>query len=78
MIWRSLILFWCLCYFSVATSDLVAQVAETLLSSAVYEEEINGDLESAIGLYLQIIDEYPKERPVAAEALLRLGLLTKN
>ena len=71
---RSLILFCSLCYFSVAITDLTAQEAATLLSSAIYEEEVNGDLENAIGIYTRIVDEYPDERPVAAEALWRLGI----
>jgi len=71
---RWFILICSLCYFSVATADLTAQEAVTLLSRAVYEEEVNGALETAITIYTRIVNEHPDERPVAAEALLRLGI----
>ena len=71
---RSVILYGSLCYFSLAITNLTGQEATTLISSAIYEEEVNGNLESAIGIYTRIVNEYPGERRVAAEALLRLGI----
>ncbi len=44
------------------------------LPSAMYEEEVNGDLEKAISLYEAIVRDHSSNRPVAAEALYRLGL----
>jgi Tol biopolymer transport system component len=75
---RSLILCCILCCFSVLISNLAAQDAETLLSQAVYEEEVNGDLEGAINIYTRIVTEYPNARPVAAEALLKLGIANEK
>ena len=48
--------------------------AGALLNSAIYEEEVNGDLEKAIESYKLIIGEYPKDRDITAEALLHLGM----
>lgn len=45
-----------------------------LLSAAQYEEEVTGNLAEAIKTYQLIIDRYPGEQRIAAEALLHLGL----
>ena len=74
MVKQNFILIFSLCYFLAQVTGLAAQEAAALLSTAVYEEEVNGDLEKAIELYIQIIKEYPNIRPTAAEALLRLGI----
>lgn len=47
---------------------------EQLLSEAIYQEEINGNLEEAIKTYQLLIQQYPDNRKVAAEAWLHLGL----
>ena len=49
------------------------QQAGELLSKAVYEEEVNGELDEAITSYQFIIKQYPENRRVSAEALLHLG-----
>ncbi len=46
---------------------------EELLQSAVYKEEVEGDLEAAIDLFEQIIKTSSQNRVVAAQALLHLG-----
>jgi Tol biopolymer transport system component len=48
---------------------------DDLLSSAIYEEEINGDLQKAIEIYQSIIDHHPSFRQITAESLWRLGLI---
>jgi len=50
------------------------QQAQQLLSEAIYQEEVNGELDEAITSYHFIIKQYPENRKVAAEALLHLGL----
>jgi Tol biopolymer transport system component len=50
------------------------QQAQRLLSEAVYQEEVNGKLDEAIKTYQLIINKYPDDRKVSAEALLHLGL----
>lgn len=48
--------------------------ADELLSKAIYQEEVKGDLEEAILIYTDIIKKYPEQRAIAAEALFHLGL----
>lgn len=48
--------------------------AQQLLSKALYQEEIDGDLDEAIKTYRLIEEQYPESRKVAAEALLHMGL----
>lgn len=50
------------------------QHAQQLLSKALYQEEIDGDLDEAIKTYRLIVEQYPENRKVAAEALLHMGL----
>ncbi len=50
------------------------QQAQKLLSEAVYQEEINGDLDEAIKIYLSVINQYPDNRNVCAEAYFHLGM----
>lgn len=47
---------------------------EELLQSGVYKEEVEGELEGAIKIFEKIIAEHSQNRPVAAQALLHLGL----
>ena len=49
------------------------QTAEELFQAGLYQEEVQGDLEQAIQLYRQLVDEYGSNRAVAARALLHLG-----
>jgi Tol biopolymer transport system component len=50
------------------------QQAQKLLSEAVYQEEINGDLDEAIKIYRSVINQYPDNRNVCAEAYFHLGM----
>jgi len=48
--------------------------ADDLLSNAMYQEEVKGNLEEAILIYKDIIKKYPEQRAISAEALFHLGL----
>ena len=63
--------------FMVASSPLTAQnrPANELLSAAIYEEEIAGNLDKAISLFQDLLKKYPDDRPAAAKALYHLGLV---
>jgi Tol biopolymer transport system component/tetratricopeptide (TPR) repeat protein len=50
------------------------QQAGKLLSKAIYQEEVNGELDEAIKTYRLIVQQYPDNRQVSAEALLHLGI----
>jgi Tol biopolymer transport system component len=50
------------------------QQAQKLLSKAVYQEEINGDLNEAVKTYQTIINSYPGDRKVVAEAYFHMGM----
>lgn len=68
----SLILILCLVTLIIVKGQ--EQRAEKLLSKAVYEEEVTGELDKAIKAYQLIIKQYPNNRKVSAEALLHLGI----
>jgi len=50
----------------------------TLLAAAIYEEEVTGDLDKAVELFLDILKKYPDDRPVAAKTLYHLGLVNEK
>ncbi len=52
---------------------LLGQESILLLSEAIYEEEINGDLIKAIDVYNKILSLNTSDRHIIAECLLRLG-----
>ena len=45
-----------------------------LLQSGLYKEDVNGDLEAAIAIYERVLRDFSQDRPVAAKALLHIGL----
>ena len=52
----------------------LAQVrADVALRAAMEQETVKGDLKGAIDAYKKIVDGYPKERAVQAQALLRMA-----
>lgn len=51
-----------------------AQSNSALLEKGIYAEETLGNLSDAINAYLQIIGHADAARPIAAQALLRLGI----
>ncbi|UCC84477.1 MAG: tetratricopeptide repeat protein [Gemmatimonadota bacterium] len=50
------------------------ETAEELYQAGLYQEEVQGNLESAIDLYRRIVEDFPDNRPVAAQALMHIGL----
>ncbi|MEE9472908.1 MAG: tetratricopeptide repeat protein, partial [Acidimicrobiia bacterium] len=50
------------------------QTAEELYQAGLYQEEVQGDLESAIDIYRRILDEFTDNRTVGAKAQLHVGL----
>jgi Tol biopolymer transport system component len=57
------------------TTSAVAQQreAEVALQQAMHAEQVEGDLERAIELYRDIVEQHGSARAVAAKALLKLG-----
>lgn len=51
---------------------------EKLLNSAIYQEEVKGDLQKAMQLYEEIVIRFPENRAVVAEALYRNGLANEK
>ena len=51
---------------------------DELLNTAIYQEEVKGNLEEAIAIYKDIVKNYPKQRAITAEALFHLGLTNEK
>lgn len=51
-----------------------AESPALLLEQGIYAEQTEGDLDKAIGLYQQIIDEAQQQRSIVGHAHLRIGL----
>jgi Tol biopolymer transport system component len=51
-----------------------AQTAEELFPKGIHLEEVKGELEKAMEVYQTIVDKFPDNRPMAAKALLHIGL----
>ena len=66
--------------FVFLTGSLSAQdnKASASLTAAIYEEEVTGNLDKAVELYLDILKKYPDDRPVAAKTLYHLGLVNEK
>ena len=64
------------CGISLLSEPLNAQIseAEKLFEAGVYQQEASGNFDEAIVLFNRLVKEYPKERLVAAKALMRLGI----
>jgi Tol biopolymer transport system component len=71
---KSIILILVLCLGPLIRVSGQEQQAQKLLSEAVYQEEVNGDLDNAIETYQLVLTRYPDNRKVSAEALLHLGM----
>ncbi|MGD8540198.1 MAG: tetratricopeptide repeat protein, partial [Candidatus Aminicenantes bacterium] len=60
-----------------AKADFTAQgsqSAEVLLGAALHQEEVEGNYEAAIETYKKLLAEFPNNRPLAAQAQLRIGM----
>jgi len=56
------------------SSAAVQQSAAQLYQAGVYAEEIEGNLQKAIGVYERLLKEFPDSRDTAANAQLHIGL----
>ncbi|MFA6133824.1 MAG: DUF4019 domain-containing protein [Phycisphaerae bacterium] len=50
-----------------------AESPSTLLERGIYQEQTTGDIDAAIAAYKQIVDDNKANRPIIAQAYLRLG-----
>jgi Tol biopolymer transport system component len=50
------------------------QSAEELYQAGLYQEEVQGNLESAVDVYRQILESFSNNRTIGAKALLHIGL----
>ena len=64
--------------FLVGSVSAQGNKASGSLTSAIYEEEVTGNLNKAVELYLDILKKYPDDRPVAAKTLYHLGLVNEK
>ncbi len=48
--------------------------AEDVFEKAFYYEDVQGDLQNAIGLYEQVLKQFPENREIAGKAQLHIGL----
>jgi Tol biopolymer transport system component len=71
---KRIILIMICCLVTIIISTGQEQQAQKLLSKAIYEEEVNGNLDEAIKSYQMVLDQYPDSRKVSAEALFHLGM----
>jgi len=62
-----------ICYVSAQENK-----ASVALTAAIYEEEVTGNLDKAVELCLDILKNYPDDRPVAAKTLYHLGLINEK
>ncbi|MFT5142565.1 MAG: tetratricopeptide (TPR) repeat protein [Rhodothermales bacterium] len=53
--------------------DALAQTGEDLLQQAVRTERLSGNLDAAIALYEQIVEQYAGDRDLSSQALLQLA-----
>ncbi len=61
------------CFGLIMHVECQEQNPQALLAEGIYQEEVNGELDEAIKTYKSIVDQYPDNRKVSAEALLHLG-----
>jgi Tol biopolymer transport system component len=52
----------------------IQQSAEQLYQAGIYAEEVDGDLQKAIQIYTQIIENFGDKKEIAADAQLNIGL----
>lgn len=53
--------------------NVLGQSGHDLFQKGLIQERTEGDLDKAIGLYQQIVEDFPDDRPLAAKALLQIG-----
>lgn len=60
--------------FCITNTSFSQQTAGQLFEKAIYMEEATGDLDKAIDLFQQILEEFPDNRELAAKSTLHLGI----
>jgi Tol biopolymer transport system component len=71
---RSIVLAVTVAVLASALSGAGQQSAEQLFKTGLYEEEVGGDLQKAIGIFQDLLKRFPASREVAAKAQLHIGL----
>ena len=59
---------------ALALSGAGQQSAAQLYKAGLYEEEMGGDLQKAIGIYQDLLKRFPDNREIAAKAQLQIGI----
>jgi len=70
----SVLLFSIVCLYLATTVAYAQQTSGELYEKALYTEEMKGELQNAIDLYQQILENNPENKQVAAKALLHQGM----
>lgn len=63
-----------LLFLGVGAPLLAQETAQDLYQAALYQEEVQGNLERAIDQFARILVRFPKDRAVGAKAQLHIGL----
>jgi Tol biopolymer transport system component len=59
---------------ALALTGAAQQSADELYKAGLYQEEVGGDLQKAIGIYQDLLKRFPGSREAAAKAQLHIGL----
>ena len=70
----SVLLFSIVCLFFSTTVTFSQQSSGELYEKALYAEEVKGELQNAIDLYQQLLENNPENKQIAAKALLHQGM----
>ncbi len=70
----SLLLLLVVCLFFSTTTAFSQQSSGQLFEKALYTEEVKGELQNAIDLYQQILNNNPENRQVTAKSLFQMGM----
>ena len=70
----SVLLFSIVCLFFSTTVAFAQQTSGELYEKALYAEEVKGELQNAIDLYQQLLENNPENKQLAAKALLHQGM----
>jgi Tol biopolymer transport system component len=73
---RKIRFFWVLFALALAivVQGNIQQSAEQLYQAGIYAEEVDGDLQKAIQIFMQIIENFGDKKEIAADAQLHVGL----
>jgi Tol biopolymer transport system component len=73
---RKIRFFWILLALAlvIVVQGNIQQSAEQLYQAGIYAEEVDGDLQKAIQIYTQIVENFGDKKEMAADAQLHIGL----